>query len=64
MAHWNARSVESSKNKVIDAIDENFELEEIRKKIRKDAREMSQNELHNKWQNKILIKEALEEVRQ
>lgn len=61
MAHWNARSVENSKNKVIDAIDENFEYEKVLNRVRKDARKMSRSELGQKY-NKVLIENALKEV--
>jgi hypothetical protein len=61
MAHWNMRSVESSKNKVIDAIDEKFEYEQELKKVRKDAKKMSRGQLAQKYP-KILIENALKEV--
>jgi hypothetical protein len=61
MAHWTMERVDRAKNKIIDAIDQDFELEEIRKKIRKDSRKMDRNHLIQKYQNKYLVDEALKE---
>jgi len=62
MAHWTMERVDRAKNKIIDAIDQDFEWAELKKKVRKDSRKMKRGELIQKYQNKYLVDEALKEV--
>ena len=61
MAHGDIRRLERAKAKVYNTIDENFEYEELKKKVKKDALTMSRSHLGQKWPRPLII-EALKEM--